>query len=219
MSDQFTHTRLSEIACSWLKRPMSNRGPACQIAMIEVGGLYGGERADAWGYRWGCNGGSVLVEVKVSRSDFLVDAKKPHRNGKVLGMGAYRYYMCPEGIITLDDLPHGWGLLWVNSRGHVKLLAGHVCMLLGHNGRGAETVWAHQKNDQLELEMMSLVLSRIGDPEVMNRRLRDAEQKAQRLARYHDDFHRQEREMKVLRWKVNSMSELLDAQGGEVAAA
>ena len=81
MSEQFTHSRLSEIACSWLKRPMSNKGPACQIAMIEVGGLYGGERADAWGYRWGCNGGSVLVEVKVSRSDFLVDAKKPHRNG------------------------------------------------------------------------------------------------------------------------------------------
>lgn len=143
MSEQMNHARLSEIACAWLKRPMGNRGPACQIAMIEVGGLYGGERADAWGYRWGCNGGSVLVEVKVSRSDFLADAKKPHRNGEVLGMGTYRYYMCPEGIITLDDLPRGWGLLWVNNRGHVKLLAGHVCMLQGANGRGAEQVWAH----------------------------------------------------------------------------
>ncbi|MNC00227.1 hypothetical protein D3C77_147440 [compost metagenome] len=219
MSEKLTHSRLSEIACSWLKRPMGNKGAACQIAMIEVGGLYGGERADAWGYRWGCNGGSVLVEVKVSRSDFLADAKKPHRNGKVLGMGTYRYYMCPEGIITLDDLPHGWGLLWVNNRGHVKLMAGHVCMLLGHNGPGAETAWAHQKNDQLELEMMALVLSRIGDPEVMNRRLRDAELKAQRLARYHDDFHRQESEMRHLRWKVKGLSEMLDAHGVEVGAA
>lgn len=202
MSEPMTHNYLSNVACSWLKRPMSSKGPACQIAMVEVGGLYGGERADAWGYRWGYNGGSVLVEVKVSRSDFLADAKKPHRNGEVLGMGTYRYYMCPEGIITLDDLPHGWGLLWVNSRGHVKLLAGHVCMLISHNGRGAETVWAHQKNDQLELEMMAHVLSRIGDPEVMNRRLRDAEMKAQRLARYHDDFQRQKNEIMLLRFQL-----------------
>ena len=213
MSEQMNHARLSEIACAWLKRPMGNRGPACQIAMIEVGGLYGGERADAWGYRWGCNGGSVLVEVKVSRSDFLADAKKPHRNGEVLGMGTYRYYMCPEGIITLDDLPRGWGLLWVNNRGHVKLLAGHVCMLQGANGRGAEQVWAHQKNHRLELEMMAHVLSRIGDPEVMNRRLRDAEQKAQRLARYHDDFHRQEREMQMLNYRVRQLNEQLGVEG------
>lgn len=212
MSEQMNHARLSEIACAWLKRPMGNRGPACQIAMIEVGGLYGGERADAWGYRWGGNGGSVLVEVKVSRSDFLADAKKPHRNGEVLGMGTYRYYMCPEGIITLDDLPRGWGLLWVNNRGHVKLLAGHVCMLQGANGWGAEQVRAHQKNHRLELEMMAHVLSRIGDPEVMNRRLRDAEQKAQRLARYHDDFHRQEREMQVLNYRVRQLSEQLDVE-------
>jgi len=215
MSEPMTHTRLSEIACAWLKRPMGNRGPACQVAMIEVGGLYGGERADAWGYRWGCNGGSVLVEVKVSRSDFLADAKKPHRNGEVLGMGTYRYYMCPEGIITLDDLPRGWGLLWVNNRGHVKLLAGHVCMLQGANGRGAEQVWAHQKNHRLELEMMAHVLSRIGDPEVMNRRLRDAEQKAQRLARYHDDFHRQEREMQMLNYRVRQLNEQLGVEEGQ----
>lgn len=209
MSEQMTHARLSEIACAWLKRPIGNKGPACQIAMIEVGGLYGGERADAWGYRWGYNGGSVLVEVKVSRSDFLADAKKPHRNGEVLGMGTYRYYMCPEGIITLDDLPYGWGLLWVNSRGHVKLMAGHVCMLQGLNGPGAEQVWAHRKNDQLELEMLAHILSRIGDPEVMNRRLRDAEQKAQRLARYHDDFHRQKSEMQLLSYRVRQLNDLL----------
>lgn len=209
MSEPMTHNYLSNVACSWLKRPMSSKGPACQIAMVEVGGLYGGERADAWGYRWGYNGGSVLVEVKVSRSDFLADAKKPHRNGEVLGMGTYRYYMCPEGIITLDDLPHGWGLLWVNNRSHVKLLAGHVCMLQGRNGRGAEQLWAHQKNDQLELEMMAHVLSRIGDPAVMNRRLRDADQKAQRLARYHDDFHRQKQEMQILNYRVRQLSEQL----------
>ncbi|MGL6525719.1 hypothetical protein ACSZNV_12380 [Aeromonas hydrophila] len=117
--------------------------------------------------------------------------------------------MCREGIITLDDLPQGWGLLWVNSRGHVKLLAGHVCMLLGRNGPGAEQVWAHTKNDQLELEMLAHVLSRIGDPEVMNRRLRDAEQKAQRLARYHDDFHRQKQEMQLLNYRVRQLNEQL----------
>ncbi|WP_261371419.1 hypothetical protein [Yersinia bercovieri] len=88
-----THNELNLIAVKWLKRPQSNNGPGCQVALTEVGGLYGGERADVFGYRWGFDGGSIVVESKISRSDFLADRSKPHRNGQTAGMGTYRYYM------------------------------------------------------------------------------------------------------------------------------
>lgn len=190
-----SHKGLQEIAISWLKRSQSGRGPGCQVALQEVGGLYGGERADAWGYRWGWGGGSIVVEVKVSRSDFLADAKKPHRNGEVLGMGTWRYYMCPEGIITLDDLPHGWGLLWVNSRGHVKLMAGHVCCLVQHYwDHPLIWCWCHQVNEQLERDMMAHLLNRVGDPEAMNQQIRFANGEVSRLMKRVNELQERERD-------------------------
>lgn len=81
-----THSELNEIARRWLLRAESARGPGCKIALNEVGAVGDTERADAWGYRWGWRGGSVLVEVKVSRSDFLRDKHKPHRQHGGLGV-------------------------------------------------------------------------------------------------------------------------------------
>lgn len=48
-----THNELNAIAAKWCKRPASGNGPGCQVALTEVGGLYGGERADVFAYRWG----------------------------------------------------------------------------------------------------------------------------------------------------------------------
>ena len=166
-----THDYLISIALRWLKRPESGKGPGCQLALAEVGGLFGGERCDAYGYRWGYGSGSVVVEAKVSRSDFLADAKKPHRNGEVLGMGDFRYYICPEGLINIQDLPNGWGLIWVTKRGHVKLMAGHVCVMLSCGfsaSRELVNLWRHESNREMELGMMAHLLERFGDPESIN---------------------------------------------------
>lgn len=166
-----THSELTAIALKWLKRPHSGKGPGCQLAMAEVGGLFGGERCDAYGVRWGWEGGSIVVEAKASRSDFLADRKKPHRNGEVLGLGDYRYYICPEGMITIDDLPDRWGLLWVNKRGHVKLVAGHICVYLAANyrdWRAMATYWKHEADTTTEVGMLAHLLERFGDPETLN---------------------------------------------------
>lgn len=32
-------------------------------------------------------------------------------------MGNYRFYLSPEGVVNVEDLPEGWGLLWATSRG------------------------------------------------------------------------------------------------------
>lgn len=42
----------------------------------------------------------------------LADAKKSFRQQPEEGVGAFRYYCSPEGLITEVDLPDKWGLLW-----------------------------------------------------------------------------------------------------------
>lgn len=73
---------------------------------------------------WGTNGfSSAMIEVKVSRSDFLNDKKKFVRQPEnaVHAVGNHRYYLCPKGIINIDDLPEGWGLLWYD-KGEISII-------------------------------------------------------------------------------------------------
>ena len=90
------------------ERWLANQG--CQVVIRDPFRSWNQEQPDAIGWR---SDVSILVEVKVSRSDFLADAKKHFRSNARSGMGDWRFYMCPPGIIQLDDLPEGWGLLWV----------------------------------------------------------------------------------------------------------
>jgi hypothetical protein len=163
-----THSDLNDIAKRWLLRAESGKGPGCKVAFVEVGAVGDGERADAWGYRWGWNGYSVLVESKTSRSDFLADRKKPHR--QTGGMGDYRYFICPEGVINLGDLPNRWGLLWVNKRGHVKLMAGHICCLVGNSWGGNRPLanfWRHDTDMEVERGLLAYMVHRVGDPDAL----------------------------------------------------
>ncbi|OFE11401.1 hypothetical protein PHACT_12655 [Pseudohongiella acticola] len=72
-----------------------------------------GEQPDAIGWR---DGLSFLIEAKASRADFLADRKKKFRSAPETGMGDWRFYMCPPNVIMPEDLPAGWGLLWVHPR-------------------------------------------------------------------------------------------------------
>lgn len=162
----WTHSELNAIAVKWLLRAQSAKGPSCQVAFQEVSDTTGRERCDAWGWSWSYPQCSVLVEVKVSRSDFLADRKKPHRQ-EGRGVGTYRYFMCPEGLINIEDLPERWGLLWVNKRGHVKIMAGHVtcCLTDGYRGHEWEGVWAFEADRMTELNMLAYLFRRVGDPD------------------------------------------------------
>lgn len=103
---------------SWLKRSQyvpygkqTSPGAGCTIVLSELTSV-AGEIPDAIGWRYGH---SVLVECKVSRSDFFADAAKPHRiHGS--GPGEVRYFMVPEGLVKAAELPEGWGLLEVSGR-------------------------------------------------------------------------------------------------------
>lgn len=96
-----THSELITLAAKWLEK----KGCALVITDMTHGGP---ETPDAIGFH---PFKSTLIECKASRSDFLADAKKAFRVMPERGMGSYRYYCAPKGMLKPDELPANWGLL------------------------------------------------------------------------------------------------------------
>lgn len=178
------HADLCSIAVKWLQRANSAGGPGCHVAVSECRSGWTGEVPDAIGFRaaGSLDDGSIVVECKTSRSDFLADRKKAHRAGG--GCGNWRYFMAPEGIIGPDELPERWGLLTVNGRGHVKAVVGLAVKYRESYARDADIAhWRHEANRDREQFILAKLLNRVGDVEEMNRKLRFAYSEQQRLAK------------------------------------
>jgi len=97
-----THSQLVEKAVLWLRRYR------CGVVLSEQA-CASGEIPDAIGWKRACH--SVLVECKVTRSDFLADRNKPFRLKPERGVGCERFYLVPAGLLRRGELPEGWGLL------------------------------------------------------------------------------------------------------------
>lgn len=97
-----THADLVKRAARWLKGTMR-----CSVVICEMVSL-SREIPDAIGWT---SSKSILVECKTSRSDFFNDSKKSFRRHPEYGMGDYRFYMTPPGLVTVEELPERWGLL------------------------------------------------------------------------------------------------------------
>lgn len=190
----FSHKDLCALAVGWLRRPASRNGPGCTISISETVNWINGEIPDAIGWRpynhGGC--GSVVVEVKVSRSDFLADVAKPHRAQPSIGMGSYRYYFAPQGLIKPEELPLKWGLVEVNERGHMKVLAGHVLLKWKE-----EDVWRFESNSIAEISTLAMCLNRVGDPQQVQDRLRDMGNQVARLAKSNDKLKEENERMRA----------------------
>jgi len=102
------HSTLVAMGVRWL-------GRRCSVVLYEFATL-ADENPDVIG--WISGAGSVLIECKLTRSDFLRDAEKPVRKNPRAGMGQRRYYLCPADLIQVKDLPPKWGLLWA-TRGQI----------------------------------------------------------------------------------------------------
>jgi len=100
--EPMTHAQLVEKAVHWLRRYR------CGVVLSEQA-CVSGEMPDAIGWKRACH--SVLVECKVTRSDFLADQAKPFRIKPELGVGCERFYLIPAGLVHREELPAGWGLL------------------------------------------------------------------------------------------------------------
>ena len=102
-----THAKLVSLAVAWLRRYR------CGVVLSEQA-CVSGEMPDAIGWKKACH--SVLVECKLSRPDFLADRDKPFRQKPESGVGCERYYLAPRGLIRVEELRPGWGLLEVCGR-------------------------------------------------------------------------------------------------------
>jgi len=105
------HKKLTSMGCKYLKS--HNFG----VVIEELYCSGSRERTDVFGLRSTC---SVVIEVKVSRNDFLADAKKPERQSG--GLGNYRFYLCPEGLLQPSDMPPKWGLLYAVGNKVVEIV-------------------------------------------------------------------------------------------------
>lgn len=132
---ELSHDKLVDIARRFLFRK-------CAVVLTEVASL--GEQPDAIGWQGGI---SVLVECKVSLSDFYSDSSKPFRRHPYAGMGNYRYYLTPKGLLENRKIPEGWGVLETAGRTVSKR---------------KEAKHFNEVNKVAELALMSSAIRRIG---------------------------------------------------------
>lgn len=145
-----THNELIKIAERWL---LSAKG--CGFVLKELV-TYNYEIPDAIGFR---DGESILVECKASRADFLSDKKKAFRQDSSQGMGGFRYFMCPSGIIKVEDLPPKWGLVYVNEKGKARQVFGPKGNIL--YSKDSKQFLFDNKNIKAELRMLASSLRRV----------------------------------------------------------
>lgn len=112
MATSEEHKRLTELAARWLRRN------GFGVVATELNCQGSREQPDAIGFR---SGSSAIIEVKVSRADFRADLAKPER--RIGGLGLYRFYLCPAGMIEPTELPERWGLLYAKGRSVETVIA------------------------------------------------------------------------------------------------
>lgn len=119
-----THADLVRLAARWLSKKY-----AVVVTEITSGES---EEPDAIGF--GCRV-TTLIECKVSRADFKADRDKP-----ALRMGDYRYYLVPTGLVGPDELPAGWGLLYVGDLRRRPRIVIEAPAMEDKNWRGEQAV-------------------------------------------------------------------------------
>ncbi len=113
-----THSDLVEIGAKWLEKShgsfKDNTSHApCHVILKEFKS-FEFSIPDVIGFN---NFNSVVIECKVSHSDFLNDFKKVHRDSNNLKQcGNLRYYLTLPQIIKPDEVQNGWGLLYYDGK-------------------------------------------------------------------------------------------------------
>lgn len=145
-----THEELIEHGAEWLK------AQNCKVIITDMTSSTR-ETPDCIGWT---GSKSILLEVKVSRSDFLGDKKKTFR--KQGGMGNNRYFLVPEGLVKPNEVPEGWGLLeFCEPKGRQR--KPRIKRVLGANPKwGRDPVFELRPSHKAENTLLLSALRRIG---------------------------------------------------------
>lgn len=83
--------------------------------------------ANSFIYDWECDfwtmttGGTTReFEIKISRADYLIDAKK-EKHSSTEGAN-YFYYVVPDGLITAKEVDKRYGLIYITDSEYLKII-------------------------------------------------------------------------------------------------
>jgi hypothetical protein len=108
---QITHRKLCLLAAEYMKRHGITEWEKPTYVVCELE-LSNSECPDVFGFG---SAHTQLIEVKVSRADFIKDGLKSFRMKPENGIGQLRSYLCPAGLIKRNELPENWGLLYYHE--------------------------------------------------------------------------------------------------------
>lgn len=115
MAEGDIHKHLKRLALYWLKEKVAD----LVANEVEFANAY--SVADAVGLNLKRREVRV-IEVKVTKSDFLRDKKLFGDKTSYFLHAHYSYIMCPTGVIQPDEVPYGYGLLWVDEYDKIEMV-------------------------------------------------------------------------------------------------
>lgn len=128
------HAYLVQRAARWLRGTRR-----CAVVATEKNCQHVPLIPDAIG--WTRDGFSILVECKLSRSDFLADRRKwAAQAGAVIG--DERWYLTPKGLLRATDMPDGVGLAEVHGN-QIRRIVEAACRPRSLAERAETIILAH----------------------------------------------------------------------------
>ncbi len=106
-----THRNLCILGARYMKKYGIKKWEKPTYVVIELN-RSNAESPDVFGFG---SSETQLIEVKVSREDFLKDKNKWFRKKSQSGIGELRSYLCPFNLIKVEELPPFWGLLYIDE--------------------------------------------------------------------------------------------------------
>lgn len=110
VTDKITHSFCVRLAAEYLSK-------RCNVVLPEFF-CFNSELPDVIGFN--NRQRTVVFEIKVSRSDFFADRKKTFRIKPEKGMGDSRYFVVPKGLVKINELPKGWGLIYIYANNKLR---------------------------------------------------------------------------------------------------
>lgn len=63
-----------------------------------------------------------VIEVKVTREDYFRDTKLFDEKTSYFNHAHYSYLLTPKNLIQVNELPDGYGLLWLNENNEIEVV-------------------------------------------------------------------------------------------------
>ncbi len=137
-----THDELVDRAARWL---LNTR--RCKVVIHGAKPISCREHPDVIG--WLPQGQSIVIEAKISSNDYRADWRKQWRKSST-GMGLWKYYITPPGLISGRFRRDGCGLLETKGRivkvvceaepRQIRDWSAEICLLLSNLGSRERTI-------------------------------------------------------------------------------